>query len=136
MTVIKKFRCVDWTGAGCRRIVYAMALCGTLLGAGGLRGSAQARMSCADLTKLDIPEATVTMVEVVQPLEFKLPSRTDNPGGPGDNRREAQAVQPRRKSGANSSALRVSSRGEIQRNKGTGNFNEASSFACVMKSSE
>jgi hypothetical protein len=74
-------------------------------------------MPCADLTKLDIPEATVTMAEVVQPLELKLPSRTDNPGGPGDNRREAQAVQPGRNSGANSSALRVSSCGEIQRNR-------------------
>jgi hypothetical protein len=99
--VIKKFRWVDWTGAGCRRIVYAIASCGMLLGAGGLRGSAQARMSCADLSKLDIPETTVTIAEVVQPLEFKLPSRTDNPGGRGDNRREAQAVQPGRKSGAN-----------------------------------
>jgi feruloyl esterase len=80
---MKEFRCVDWTDVGCRRFVYATALCGVLLGAGGLRGSAQARTSCADLTRLNISEATVTMAEVVQPLEFKLPARTDNPGGPG-----------------------------------------------------
>jgi hypothetical protein len=40
-------------------------------------------MSCAKITKIDIPEATATMAEAVQPLEFKLPARTDNSGAPG-----------------------------------------------------
>lgn len=83
VTVMKEFRCVDWTHPVYRRFVSATALGGVLLGAGSLKGHAQARTSCADLTKLDIPEATVTMAEVVQPLEFKLPARTDNPGAPG-----------------------------------------------------
>ena len=81
--MMKEFRCVDWTHPVYRRFVSATALGGVLLGAGSLKGHAQARTSCADLTKLDIPEATVTMAEVVQPLEFKLPARTDNPRAPG-----------------------------------------------------
>jgi len=45
--------------------------------------STKAASSCAQLAKLDLPEATITMAEVVQPMAFKLPTSTTAPGGPG-----------------------------------------------------
>jgi feruloyl esterase len=43
----------------------------------------QTAASCAQLAKLDLPEATITIAEVVQPMAFKLPPSTMGPGGPG-----------------------------------------------------
>jgi feruloyl esterase len=39
--------------------------------------------SCAKLAQLAVPEATITMAQVVAPRDFKIPARTENPGGPG-----------------------------------------------------
>ncbi len=37
--------------------------------------------ACADLARLSIPEATITLAEVVIPMAFKLPVRADRPPG-------------------------------------------------------
>ena len=37
---------------------------------------------CEKLANLALPEATITLAEVVQPTQFKLPVRQENPGGP------------------------------------------------------
>jgi feruloyl esterase len=39
--------------------------------------------SCAEMAKLELPEATITMAQLVRPMEFKLPTRTAGAGGPG-----------------------------------------------------
>jgi len=51
---------------------------------------AETAASCAQLAKLDLPEATITMAEAVQPMAFRLPPSAmgsrgpvGGPGGPG-----------------------------------------------------
>jgi len=83
MTKARRARCLN---TRMRKLVYGMVMIGVLLTAGGVGAWAQertSRLSCSELARLDIPEATVTMAEVVQPLAFKLPAHTENPGGPG-----------------------------------------------------
>jgi feruloyl esterase len=50
---------------------------------GGFAQQARTATSCAQLAKLDLPEATITVAAVVQPMAFKLPPTTMGPGGPG-----------------------------------------------------
>jgi feruloyl esterase len=56
---------------------------GTLVLAAPFCHAATPAASCADLAKLDLPEATITMAQVVQPMEFKMPAQTGGMGGPG-----------------------------------------------------
>lgn len=74
---------------GVRRLLRGTAIAGFAFGCLCVSASAQDRSAaCANLAKLDIPEATVTMAEVVQPMAFKIPARLERPGsnvagGPG-----------------------------------------------------
>jgi feruloyl esterase len=57
--------------------------------------SAQAPASCASLAKLDLPEATITMAEVVQPMAFKLPANIGSGAmGPGGSDRQRNQGGP------------------------------------------
>ncbi len=61
----------------------AAGLCALVLSAAAFSQGAPSAASCAGLAKLNLPGATITLAQVVQPMEFKLPGRTENPGGPG-----------------------------------------------------
>ncbi len=50
---------------------------------GALAQQAKTATTCDHLARLDLPEATITLAEVVQPMSFKLPPSTMEPGGPG-----------------------------------------------------
>ena len=68
-----------------RNIFYALAAM-ALLGAcsaGALAQPAKTAASCTELAKLDLPEATITRADVVEPMAFKLPPSSNGPGGPG-----------------------------------------------------
>jgi len=67
--------------SGIRRSCPGIVAAGLLLASGGTAASAQTAASCAALAKLDMPEATITMAQVVQPAEFKIPARVQAPGG-------------------------------------------------------
>jgi feruloyl esterase len=79
----------DWSEVNMWAI-RGIALTGLLVASACTIASAQSAKSataCADLAKLDLPEATITMAQVVQPMEFKLPGRGAATGGQGNQGR-------------------------------------------------
>lgn len=52
-------------------------------GAAALAAQAVSAGACEKLAQLAVPEATITMAAVVQPMEFKMPASSEGPGGPG-----------------------------------------------------
>jgi feruloyl esterase len=68
------------------KIAQGILIAGLLFPAASVAALAQQTntdASCAQLARLDLPEATITMAEAVQPMAFRLPPTTIAPRAPG-----------------------------------------------------
>jgi feruloyl esterase len=92
MEFIRFPHCTGKRKASPYKISQGILIAGLLFIAASVAALAQqskTAASCAQLAKLDLPEATITMADAVQPGDFKLPSTTaprgpgGGPGGPG-----------------------------------------------------
>lgn len=63
--------------------VMAFAAWVLLHGAFAFGEGAASSVACEKLAHLALPEATITMARIVQPMEFKLPAQEEGPGAPG-----------------------------------------------------
>jgi feruloyl esterase len=80
---------INWTicKAKARLLMVQGVVAGCFFAVSGVNASAQSAKpsaaSCANLAKLDLPETTITMAQVVEPMAFKIPATGNGPGGPG-----------------------------------------------------